>query len=49
MLVDLAEDLRRGVQFALARDIAAVRDLVRLKESRWPSGAIRACRPLLTS
>ncbi len=34
MLVDLAEDLRRdGVQLALARDIAAVRDLVRLQES----------------
>jgi sulfate permease, SulP family len=34
MLVELAEDLQRdGVELALARDIAAVRDLVRLQES----------------
>ena len=33
MLVELAEDLRRdGVELVLARDIAAVRDLVRLRE-----------------
>ena len=33
MLVELAEDLRRdGIELVLAGDIAAVRDLVRLRE-----------------
>ena len=40
MLVELAEDLHRdGVELALARDIAAVRDLVRLQETE---GALRS-------
>lgn len=40
MLVDLAEDLGRdGVKLALAQDISAVRDLVRLRESE---GALRS-------
>ena len=39
-LVGLAEDLRRdGVDLVLARDIAAVRDLVRLGETQ---GALRS-------
>jgi high affinity sulfate transporter 1 len=37
MLVQLAEDLRRdGVELVLARDVGAVRDLVRLRESERP-------------
>ena len=36
MLVTLAQDLRRdGVELALARDIGAVRDLLRLGEDEF--------------
>ena len=50
MLVELAEELARdGVELVLARDIAAVRDLVRLAKARRCFGASRPCRPRSTS